>query len=368
MQPPSRSLAVLLLAAALTSCTVTAPPSAVPSRTPTVGASTDTSSPTARATAAPVGLPDYGGHGVRWPHLSRDPAPAALGAVRTLARVERGDGGTLAAGLTLPRVGGSATTPVVLTPCGTRTTLRGRLARLAPSTAGDVLVVVDPGHGGRASGTQAPDGTREADVVLDLSRRVARALQGRVDRVVLTRERDLEAALGFRVALADALRADLALSVHLNAVPETTRSTPGTSTYASVADPAGRRAAGVTYAAVRHYLERWTPQVGRWAANRDSGALYRLGRDGRDYYGLLRRAHVTWVISESAYLSAPREAALLARADVRAGLAKALADAAVLITTPSAGKPEPGSGWRAPLPRPADPAGPRASGRCIDPA
>lgn len=356
-----------LLVLGLAGCTTSGSP--VQAGRPSQDASTPSASAAATPTASrpsPVasGLPDYGGADIRWPRRTRTPAAAALGAVVTLTRVARGDGGTLAAGLTLPRVGGTAAAPVVLTPCGTRTAVSGRLRTLAPSTSRDVLVVVDPGHGGRAEGTHAPDGTNEKDVVLDLSSRVARELHGKVDRVVLTRDRDMEVSLPFRVALADALRADLALSIHLNAAPETTSAAPGTSTYASVADPSGRRAAGVLYAGVRRYLERWSPQVGRWAANRDSGALYRLGTDGRDYYGLLRRAHVTWVIVESAYLSAPREADLLARPEVRDGLAAAIARSAVAVTAGT----QPGSGWRQPITRPADPPPPPAAGHCTDPS
>ncbi|MDQ1689793.1 MAG: N-acetylmuramoyl-L-alanine amidase [Frankiaceae bacterium] len=360
---------VLLAGPCLAACTSSGgTPSAAPSPTltptsspPTAPASTPPVTPSPTTTPAAI---DYGGQGVRWPRVARSAPPPALGAVVTLDRVQRGDGGTLAAGLTLPRVGGTAAAPVVLTPCGTRTLVTGSLRRIPPSGPHDVLVVIDPGHGGRAEGTHAPDGTREKDVVLDLARRAAVDLRGRVGRVVLTRDRDLEATIGFRVALADALRADLALSVHLNASPETTRSSPGTSAYGSVADPAGRRAAGVVYASVRHYLEQWTPTVRRWAANPDSGALYRLGRNGQDYYGLLRQAHVTWVIAESAYLSAPREAALLARPAVRAGLAGALADGVVAVTSADT----PGSGWRRPLTRPADPPAPPLPGRCVDPA
>lgn len=351
----------------LAGCAASRPgPRAAPT-TPPASAAAPSPSPAAPSLSPPpaaAGWPDYGGQSVRWPHRARSAPPPALGAVVTLARVLRSDGGTLAAGLTLPRVGGTAESPAVLTPCGSRVTISGRFTRIPPSTSRDVLVVVDPGHGGRAEGTHAPDGTRESDVVLDLGKRLAADLRGRVDRVVLTRKGDIEASLSFRVALADALRADLALSLHLNASPETTQATPGTSTYGSVADPAGRRAAGVLYASVRHYLQGWSAQVGRWAANRDSGALYRLGRDGRDYYGLLRQAHVTWVIVESAYLSAPREAALLARPGVRSGLAEALADAAVAVT----GSTAPGSGWRVPLPRPADPPPPPTSGHCTDPS
>ena len=357
----------LVVVAALTACSSgspasqpTPPPTSAPGLT---GSATPSAEPTPTASPTADALPDYGGENVRWPRATRSAAPPALGAVMTMGRVRRGDGGTLAAGLTLPRVGGTSALPVVMTPCGVRTTVSGSLRRIAPSGAGDVLIVLDPGHGGRAEGTHSPDGVDEKDVVLDLARRTAAALRGRVDRVVMTRDRDLEATLEFRVALADELRADLALSIHLNASPETTRTTPGTSTFASVADPRGRRAAGVVYQSIRHYLERWTPQVGHWAANADSGALYRIGRTGKDYYGLLRQAHVTWVIAESAYLSAPREAALLQRADVRAGLAGALAEGAVAVTRGRGG----GSGWRVPHPRPADPPPPPVSGRCVDP-
>jgi len=288
--------------------------------------------------------------------------------VRTTRITPRSGGGTLAAGLVLPRIGGSAAAPEVLTPCGRRTTLRAADLTVIPPSDGralpkakqNVLVLLDPGHGGQARGTQAPDRTPEKLRVLEISREVARSLTGRVGRVVFTRDRDMEATLPFRVALADALRVDVAVSVHLNAEPDIKGgATPGLETYASLAEPTGRRLAGVIYEHQRRYLDTLG---GPWARDRDAGAKYRRGRDGRDYYGLLRRAHRPFAISETMFLSEPREAALVARADVRRGLGKAIADGIVAFTTTS----EPGSGWVTPYPRGADPGG--SAPACVDPA
>jgi N-acetylmuramoyl-L-alanine amidase len=279
------------------------------------------------------------------------------------------DGRTLAAGLTLPRIGGSAAAPTVLTPCGHTVTLRADDLRvIPPGKAGplpkrpaDVLVLVDPGHGGPYQlGALAPNGDREKDRNLQISLEVRRLLQGRVGTVVLTRERDFEATLEFRTALADALNADAAVSVHLNSSPDGPRRTPGTETFGSTADGVGRRFAGLMYEHLRRYTQTLP---GPFVGDRDAGAKYRVGRDGRDYYGLLRRSHRPFVIAESLYISHAPEAALVARPEVRTGLARAIADALVAFTTTRA----PGSGWVRPYPRPADPST-RDGHVCTDPA
>lgn len=362
MLPTSRRrvVAVLAACAVLPACSSGAG-SGGNARTP--GAAPSASGTPTAGTPTAV---DYGGEGVRWPAVSRTtPPPPPLGAVQTTTRVGLTGGGTLAARLTLPRVGGSAAHPTVLTPCGRTVTIgSGRLTVLPARRPGERLVVLDPGHGGQEQGALAPGGTRESVRVLQLARLVRDDLDGRVDRVVMTRDADVETTLGFRVALADALRASLAVSLHLNAAPETTRTYPGTSVYGALSDPDGRRAAGVLYQAVRHYLEPLGDQVGGvWAANRDSGALYRRGEHG-DYYFLLRRAHVTWAIVESLYLTRPAEARLIARPDVQRGLAGAIAAGVLEFLTTD----QPGSGWRQPVPRPADAAPPASTKPCVDPA
>ncbi len=314
-----------------------------------------------------AGQTRFGGQQVRWPRQARPSLPPPpLGAVRTRARTTLRGGGTLAAGLVLPVVGGSAARPTVLTPCGNPVSLAdAAVTRIPSSSPADPVVVLDPGHGGSEDGTHAPNGTREAERTLQLALAVRDALRGTHVRVVLTRDRDTQATLGFRVALADALRANLAVSIHLNASPTTTRPYPGTEVFGSIADPHGRRAAGVLYQAERRYLQRLSTEVGgHWAANRDAGALYRLGRNG-DYYYLLRQSHVTWVISESLYLSNAGEAALLAQPQVRAGLGSAIAAGIIsyLSTT------DPGSGWRTPVSRPPAPAASASPtpASCVDP-
>lgn len=372
----ARRVAALLLCAALAACTDPAVEDPLPTGGPTPSTSSPSASP---STAGPLPSPSVtptsaspsaaaAAAGPAWPRATRGAAPAALGAVVTKRVAARSDGGTLASGLVLPRVGGTATAPTVLTPCGRRTTLRSvdvtpippSSAAPLPKKAADVLVVIDPGHGGPARGTQSPDGTPEKLRNLEISREVVKVLSERGSRVVLTRDRDMDASLPFRVALADALRADVAVSVHLNAEPDIKGgTTPGLETYASIAEPTGRRLAGVLYAHQRAYLDTLG---GPWARDRDAGAKYRRRADGQDYYGLLRRAHRPFAISESLFLSEPREAALIARSDVRAGLARAIADGIGAFTTTR----EPGSGWVTPYPRAGDPGG--APGTCTDPA
>lgn len=311
----------------------------------------------------------FGGANVRWPRTTEStPAPPALGAVVTVRAARRSDGGTLASGLTLPRVGGTALAPRVLTPCGDSVTLLGRDVRAVPpgsggalpKKGGDVLVVIDPGHGGPQRGAVAPNGDEEKLRNLQISLRLRDALKGRVGRVVLTRERDFEATIEFRAALVDALRADAAVSVHLNSSPDGRRATPGTETFGSTADGTGRRFAGLVYEHLRRYTQTLP---GPFVGDRDAGAKYRVGSDGRDYYGLLRRAHRPFVISEALYISSAHEASLVAKPAVRQGLADALAGALVDFTT-SRG---PGSGWVQPYARPADPST-RDGHVCRDPS
>jgi len=78
-------------------------------------------------------------------------------------------------------------------------------------------VVLDPGHGGEDLGAVGPGGAREKDVVLGVARALATLLQGDGLRVVMTREDDRAVALPERAEKANALEADLFLSIHANA-------------------------------------------------------------------------------------------------------------------------------------------------------
>jgi N-acetylmuramoyl-L-alanine amidase len=99
-------------------------------------------------------------------------------------------------------------------------------------------VVLDPGHGGDQEGALAPDGAREKDVSLAISRRIAARLKRLGAKVVLTRTGDISVPLANRAAIATAIRADLFVSVHLNSMPTAAqrRTSRGVETYFLSAD------------------------------------------------------------------------------------------------------------------------------------
>jgi len=83
-------------------------------------------------------------------------------------------------------------------------------------------VVIDPGHGGVDPGAISPEGVHEKDIVLETAMEFARALTARRNyRVVLTRSTDEFLPLRERVDRARAWKADLFLSIHADALPDT---------------------------------------------------------------------------------------------------------------------------------------------------
>ncbi len=88
-------------------------------------------------------------------------------------------------------------------------------ARASPSP----LVVIDPGHGGDDSGAVGPSGLKEKDVVLQVSKRLAKVLVERGYEVRLTRTTDTLIPLAQRPHLANGWRGGrpgLFISIHAN--------------------------------------------------------------------------------------------------------------------------------------------------------
>jgi len=81
-------------------------------------------------------------------------------------------------------------------------------------------IVIDPGHGGKDIGASGPGGMQEKDVTLAIANKLAAALATKLGaRVILTREDDSVVSLDQRTAVANQYKADLFLSVHMNAAP-----------------------------------------------------------------------------------------------------------------------------------------------------
>jgi N-acetylmuramoyl-L-alanine amidase len=119
---------------------------------------------------------------------------------------------------------GSLGTPAVPTENGEHTLSRslGLKAR---------RVVIDPGHGGFDPGTIGPSGLSEAELVLDVARRLEQRIRTDLPNteVILSRTDDTFVPLEARPALANQVEADLFISIHANS--SRTRSIRGFETY-----------------------------------------------------------------------------------------------------------------------------------------
>lgn len=80
------------------------------------------------------------------------------------------------------------------------------------------LIVIDPGHGGSQTGARGPKGLLEKDITLKLSLKLKEILEKELKaEIILTREGDYHVPLRDRPAVANALAADIFVSVHANA-------------------------------------------------------------------------------------------------------------------------------------------------------
>ncbi|OKH25985.1 N-acetylmuramoyl-L-alanine amidase [Hydrococcus rivularis NIES-593] len=99
-------------------------------------------------------------------------------------------------------------------------------AETSPSTSlpntpqTDILVFIDPGHGGQDPGAIGLGGLREKDVILSISQEVARLLEQQGVRVMMARNSDYFVSLQGRTDMANRAGADLFVSIHANSMGE----------------------------------------------------------------------------------------------------------------------------------------------------
>lgn len=79
-----------------------------------------------------------------------------------------------------------------------------------------MLIAIDPGHGGEDAGVATSSGVFEKDLNLAVSLELARELQAAGARVVLTREDDSTVTLYRRAEIANLAGADIFISIHQN--------------------------------------------------------------------------------------------------------------------------------------------------------
>jgi N-acetylmuramoyl-L-alanine amidase len=213
-----------------------------------------------------------------------------------------------------------------------------------PQGPGLITVAVDPGHGGLIGGAVAPDGTREADLNLDIGLRLARMLQGAGIVAILTRRTDAQVnepptdrtgdgaidetdELAARPDLANAVRADLFIAVHNNIAVDD--SVGGPSTFYFDERTFGDRSRRLARLIQKEMVTALGGVVsGDWQPF-DHGALvypYYVLRD-YDPPRLIRPTLMPGVLSEGLFLSNPRELRLLRKPRVRQAMAVAYYEA-----------------------------------------
>ncbi|MBN1626580.1 MAG: N-acetylmuramoyl-L-alanine amidase [Deltaproteobacteria bacterium] len=80
-------------------------------------------------------------------------------------------------------------------------------------------IVIDPGHGGKDPGCDINGDVKEKDVTLDLARKLKAKIEKEIEgcKVLLTRDKDIFVPLDERTAFANVNKADLFISLHVNA-------------------------------------------------------------------------------------------------------------------------------------------------------
>ena len=212
-------------------------------------------------------------------------------------------------------------------------------------------IIIDPGHGGFDSGAVGKNGLQEKDVTLDLARRLHRHLEqsGRV-RSFLTRTGDYYVPLSERTVIANQFRADLFISIHINA--NKNRKAHGSATYfcsekASSAEAArvaalenavlnydGKRQRKSGYIDIEQILSAFGQKLnwkesGNFAVGFQDRFKKELPFKSRGIHSanffVLRKAKMPAILLEAGFISNPGEEALLAQAKFRAKIVSAIA-------------------------------------------
>ncbi len=222
-------------------------------------------------------------------------------------------------------------------------------ATLVPGTIplGVRHVAIDPGHGGRDGGTSLQFGMLEKDLTLDLAKRLGALLAKAGIGSTLTRTDDIEVSLADRAAHANAVRADLFVSIHVNWLPD--RSARGFETYflGPSDDPFLNNLAslenqdsGFTVADTRRLLDGIYADLRRAESRRLAqsiqGSLFEVLRHQNDQahsrgvmsapFVVLVATEMPAVLAEVACLSNEHEARLLAIPAYRQHIVEGLAD------------------------------------------
>ena len=283
--------------------------------------------------------------------------PAQVGVVRNVRAAERPDG-SLRIVLDLDKAvqaksffagPGGGTAERLVIDLGERA--RQRTVKRAPAQAQsrDIVIAVDPGHGGRDPGAIGKRKTREKDVVMAIGRKLVDKINAEPGMsAFLVRKRDVKIDHRERMERARRANADLFVSIHADAVED--RRARGSSVYAlslkGASDEAARRLAarenasligGVTLRDKEPVLASVLMDLSQTATINASidvgeavlkrmGGVNRLHRNTVQQAGflVLKSPDVPSILVETAYISNPDEERKLTSASHQHRLADAI--------------------------------------------
>lgn len=173
--------------------------------------------------------------------------------------------------------------------------------------AGFSTVVIDAGHGGWDRGGIPGQRVSEKAMTLDVARRLRARLSAAGLSTVMTRNSDDFIPLGQRVAIANAQRNAVFVSIHFNSAPRS--GAGGFETYYY-----SRRSAALAAQLYVNLTQAWPSE------NR--------GLRMRGFF-VIRNTRIPSVLCECGFLTNPREAALISRATTRQRIADLLAAAII---------------------------------------
>src|SRR5258708_1594116 len=207
-------------------------------------------------------------------------------------------------------------------------------------------IVIDPGHGGHDVGTTGPEGLREKDLVLDVSKRLGELIEARLgSEVIFTRSDDTFVSLSRRTGIANDAKADLFLSIHANS--STLRTAAGVETYylnfttsKSALDVAARENPGSqqTIFELQDLLEKIAlkdkVEESREFASRIQSSLFSVSAKNDSHardrgvkkapFVVLIGASMPSVLAEIGFISNAHDEGIMRRAEYRQRLAEAL--------------------------------------------
>ncbi len=215
----------------------------------------------------------------------------------------------------------------------------------------EIVVAVDPGHGGKDPGTTGHGGTEEKDVTLTIARYVVEFLRKEPGiHPILTRRGDYFVPLRERIQKARLFKADLFISIHADAAPDS--SVTGASVYVLSEKGASSEAArmlaeqenavdlvgGVHLKGRDNNLTRTLLDMSQNATREASAVVAKrllssmdqigdLSRDTVERAGflVLKSPDIPSVLVETAYLSNPEEEKKLNDPNYQQTIARALA-------------------------------------------